>query len=176
MSVGSAILIRSAITKYKLGIHGLWRVFILKVHPCQCSMDLRLRNTRGGKECTLVPSSPLSLPLPLSLLPLPPPPLPPPPPPPPLVPPPLLCRLRLLLSQLERGDLPSVPDLKKIISYAADVLTSQSWDGGSTEKRCLRYAVCLTLNSDMQSLTCTNIHTCTQAKVPLPTIFDSLQL
>jgi len=43
--------------------------------------------------------------------------------------------LRLLLSQLERGDLPSVSNLKKTISYAADVLSSQNWESGATQKR-----------------------------------------
>jgi len=42
--------------------------------------------------------------------------------------------LRLLLSQLERGDLPSVSNLKKTISYAADVLSSQNWESGATQK------------------------------------------
>ena len=48
-----------------------------------------------------------------------------------------LCRLRLLLRQLDKGTLPSISDLKKTISYAADVLTGHL-EGVPKHQRYLR--------------------------------------
>ena len=85
---------------------------------------------------------------------------------------PLPCRLRLLLSQLERGDLPSVSNLKKTISYAADVLSSQNWESGATQKRYsteLKLAHSLPQHAHTYTNKHAHMHTGEPICLPLPT-------